>query len=114
MKTTYKLENRHKVLGLIIALSALYDWRISTGIVIGYFFAFIHSKFLAYRFNKMFDARKTSIFLITMGSLLGMMILVIPIALSFVLPSAFHFIGVFIGLTFNKYYLYIGSFKKKG
>ena len=107
-----KTQKRYMVFFIMIAIFAIYDYRISLGIVLGYLFSLIHSKLIASRFNALFDNQrvKTTVYF---GFLLDLIVLCIPIAIAMLLPKIFHFFGVFIGLMFEKYSLYFEAFRKK-
>ena len=98
------------VLIVITVIAAIIDWRIALGILIGYLFSLLHSGFLKVRFGNLTSGGvKLRVYL---GLLVSFMIFACPMLIAMLLPQYVHFIGVFIGLMFPKYAMYVQVFKK--
>lgn len=97
------------VLIVIILVSAIIDWRISVGIIVGYPFSLLHSWLLKARFSSL-TTHKAGL----NKAGLGLLVLAMPMLISMLLPQYVHFIGVFIGLIYEKYSLYVQSIRNKG
>ena len=100
------------VLIVITALVAIYDWRISTGIILGYLFALLHWRFLNYRFSSL-DPKGVKL-RVYLGMVITLLIFACPILIAMLFPQFVHFFGVFIGLMYQKYFAYVQAFRNKG
>ena len=102
------LENSLIVLILSIILLFL-DYKISIGVVVGYLFSILNYKFIEYRYNNL----ETYSPLFFVGSFVSIMILAIPLVLSFIYPNFMSYIGVVIGLMILRTRLIIEAFISK-
>lgn len=100
---------RYALLITLILVFLFIDRKISLGILLGYLFFYLNQRFLRFRIDNLLKASKVS-FLTYLASIIGFILLIIPIFISFIYPNIFSWIGVFIGLIYEKIYLYISSF----
>lgn len=98
---------------LIVVLLALLflflDYKISLGIILGFIFSMLNYRLIEYRYKNMDTYNIWSI----LGSLICILILGVPLLISFLLPNIFNYIGVMIGLLIIKTKLIIEAFVKK-
>ena len=111
--------NRFKNL-IAIAISliaALFNWRISLGFLLGIAFSRIHMILLSARLNAILDSslkdKEPNAFLVFFGGIIDLLVLAIPLAISYFLGGYFHWLGVGIGLLFEKLLMYISALLKK-
>ena len=97
------------ILGIIILLFVIVDYKIALGILIGFLFALINKKLLTYRINHLMESKKVSL-LARFGGFISILLLSIPLLLSFLYPNILSWIGAFIGLLFDKLFLYLKTF----
>ena len=102
------LENSLIVLVLSIILLFL-DYKISIGVVVGYLFSILNYKFIEYRYNNL----ETYSPLFFVGSFVSIMILAIPLVLSFIYPNFMSYIGVVIGLMILRTRFIVEAFISK-
>ncbi len=97
---------------VVTAVAAIIDWRVAVGIILGYLFSLVHSWVLKLRFGSLNPTRvKLGAYL---GVLFGLIVLAIPMLIAMLLPQFVHFFGVFIGLVYQKYTLYVQAIRNKG
>lgn len=97
---------------VVTAVAAIIDWRVAIGIILGYLFSLVHSWVLKLRFGSLNPTRvKLGAYL---GVLFGLIVLAIPMLIAMLLPQFVHFFGVFIGLVYQKYTLYVQAIRNKG
>jgi len=95
---------------LIIGIVFLFiDFRVSSGVIIGYFFSIINYKMIEYRYNHLESVDAFTYISIFLS--IGM--LALPILISVLLPNLLSWIGVTIGLMINRTRLIIEAFLKK-
>lgn len=97
---------------VIIAIFAIIDWRIAVGIIIGYPFSLLHSWLLKIRFSNITTAKPRVV--VYLGTIVSMLIFACPMLISMLMPQFVHFFGVFIGLIYHKYFLYVQAIRNKG
>lgn len=114
MKNISKITNEIKGLIVIIVIALIFNWRIATGIVLGYAFSMFYWKLLDKRFALLFEFQQNVKSNVVLGTIVSFIVLAIPLVIAFLLPKLFSFIGVSIGLLYRKYYLYLEAFRKKG
>ena len=114
MKKNRKITNEIKVLAVIIVVTLILNWRVATGIILGYAFSFIYGKLLEKRFALMFENLETSKSNVVIGTIISFLLLATPLLIAFLLPGLFNFLGVAFGLLYRKYFLYLEAFRKKG
>ncbi|MBQ1508378.1 MAG: ATP synthase subunit I [Erysipelotrichaceae bacterium] len=105
-------ENVRREIPIIVvgAIALLFDFRITLGILLGLVFSVLHQRFLEYRTDRILSAASVGV-LAYLGSLLSLLLLALPLLISFLLPGVFHWGGVFVGLMYRKFVLYFESFK---
>lgn len=97
-------------IALFLAVAFLFiNFRISIGIIVGYAFSYLNYKTIEYRYNNL---EVVNIFTY-LGSLLSVGVLILPLVISFLIPTVLNWIGVVIGLLINKIRLIIGAFLNK-
>ena len=93
---------------LFIAFLPL-DFRISAGMLIGLCCAMLDYLIIIRHYTRISHGEKPNPFL----SIHGYLVLCLPLVISFLLPSIFHFAGVLIGLLYHRY-LFMASHFFKG
>lgn len=105
-------DRNFKVLKLIFMLICIIlifiDYKIGLGIMLGIIFSDINYRFIEYRYRNL----NVYSFKQVIGILLSISILIVPVALSFIFPNIFNWIGVAIGLLLSKISIIILSLKK--
>ncbi len=114
MKKTDKFTSEIKILVGMIVIALFVKWQIATGIVLGCIFASLYGKVLERRFSTLLSNRTDSKVDTIVGTIISFLLFATPILISFLLPQVFHFFGVFIGLIYRKYFIYLEAFRKKG
>ena len=95
---------------LVLSIILLFaDYKLSIGIVFGFLFSILNFKIIEYRYNHL----ETYGPLFFIGSLVSIMVLAIPLVLSFIYPSFMNYIGVVIGLMILRIRLIIEAFISK-
>lgn len=98
------------IIVLVLALLLLFlDYKISLGVILGFIFSVLNYRLIEYRYMNMDAYNALSI----LGSLICILLLGIPLLISFLLPNIFSYIGVMIGLLVIKVKLIIEAFVKK-
>ena len=92
------------------AIALLFDFRITLGLLLGFAFSLLHQRFLEYRTDRILSSASVGV-LAYIGGVLSLLLLALPLLLSFFLPGVFHWGGVFVGLMNRKFVLYFESFK---
>ena len=95
-------------LGLII-IFLFVDFKISIGILLGYGFSLLNYKTIEYRYT---DIEKKKNYFILL-KILSLSLLVIPLLISFLIPTYINFIGTAIGLIIIKLVIVADAFIKK-
>lgn len=98
------LTKSYFLLIVTIVIFLFIDWRISTGIVLAYPFSYFQSKLITLRFTKPAEGGRA--LLVAFGFFIDLLILAVPMIITGFFNEYFSFIGVFIGLIFEKYYLF--------
>ena len=114
MKKTDKFTSEIKILVGMIVIALFVKWQIATGIVLGCIFASLYGKILERRFSALLSNHADSKVVTIVGTIISFMLLAMPILIAFLLPEIFNFLGVFIGLIYRKYFIYLEAFRKKG
>lgn len=116
------MDNRTQKMELLIILAialgaVLINWRIAIGIAVGFVFSRFHMFMLSLRMNSIIDSSldkgSANAFLIFFGGIIDTVILLIPFVLAYLFPMFIHWIGLAIGLLYDKMFLYISSLTKK-
>lgn len=93
-------------------ICAYFNWRISTGIVIGMLSSFLYFYILNMNFKIKDDGT------ISKGSILGFLVrilaLALPLFIAFLLPNIFNFFGAFAGVMLFRIVMITLFFKEKG
>lgn len=98
------------LIAIVISLIFLFiDYKISIGVLVGYGFSYLNYKLIEYRYNHL-ESYNASFFL---GTLVCILVLAIPLIISFLIPSVLNWIGVMIGLLIIRTRLIIEAFVKK-
>ena len=93
----------------ILLISLVINYHITLGFILGYIFYIIYQKILILRIDYIIKANKVDI-IIYLINLFGLILLAIPLLISMLYPQIFHWLGVFMGLVFDKLFIYINSF----
>ena len=98
------------IISLVLTLLFLFlDYKISLGIVLGFIFSILNYRLIEYRYQNL-DSYNIWV---VIGSLICILLLGIPLLISFLLSNIFSYIGVMIGLLIIKVKLIIEAFVKK-
>ena len=100
---------REILFGIIFVIFLFFDFRISLGMLLGALFSFLQMKLITVRTDGILRRRKAG-FLVFLSSFLSVAAMAIPLAITFLLPEVFSWIGTFIGMIFGKMFLYISAF----
>lgn len=98
------------VIAIILSIIFLFvDYKISVGVIVGYMFAYLNYKLIEYRYKDL--TRYTPGFMI--GSILCILVLALPLLMSFIYPNLMSWIGVVMGLMIIRTRLILEAFIKK-
>lgn len=97
---SYKLSS---VIVIILAIGlCFFDYRVALGLLIGFIADYIYNVMMANSLTEILSGDNRNKVMITLKIMFNLIIIALPLLISFIWPTMFHFIGAFIGLVINK------------
>ncbi len=97
-------ERRVSALTAIILAVIMYfiDFRISTGIILGYLASIFHLYLITISMDNMLKSGRVNMFIVMLGSMLRYVIIAFPLVIALILPQYFNIFGAAGGFILYK------------
>ena len=104
--TTVHLKS-YKITAILVLTTSLVlffvNYRLALGILLGFIFDFFYNTLMSNTLTSIINISGQNKFMITIQIILNLVMIVLPLGLAFIVPTMFHYMGVFIGLIINKF-----------